>query len=72
MERHRAQLADAAIEEQLEVQTAFREQVGRQGGTEGLGFEGFCTEQFIPEPNSILCYALRQSQVFPAWLSRLL
>ncbi len=26
MERHRAQLADAAIEEQLEVQTAFREQ----------------------------------------------
>ena len=36
MERHRAQLADAAIEEQLEVQTAFREhgahlQVGAQG-----------------------------------------
>ena len=35
MERHRAQLADAAIEEQLEVQTAFREhgahlQVGAQ------------------------------------------
>jgi len=28
MERHRAQLADQAIEEQLEVQTAFREQVG--------------------------------------------
>lgn len=27
MERHRAQLADQAIEEQLEVQTAFREQV---------------------------------------------
>ncbi|GFH10795.1 USP domain-containing protein [Haematococcus lacustris] len=26
MDRHRAQLADAAIEEQLEVQTAFREQ----------------------------------------------
>jgi len=26
MERHRHQLADAAIEEQLEVQTAFREQ----------------------------------------------
>jgi hypothetical protein len=26
MERHRAQLADAAIEEQLEVQTALREQ----------------------------------------------
>ncbi|GAB4814795.1 hypothetical protein N2152v2_001841 [Parachlorella kessleri] len=26
MERHRAQLADAAIEEQIEVQTAFREQ----------------------------------------------
>jgi hypothetical protein len=26
MERHRAALADAAIEEQLEVQTAFREQ----------------------------------------------
>ncbi len=26
MERHRSQLADAAIEEQLEVQTAFREQ----------------------------------------------
>jgi hypothetical protein len=25
MERHRAQMADAAIEEQLEVQTAFRE-----------------------------------------------
>ena len=25
MERHRAQAADAAIEEQLEVQTAFRE-----------------------------------------------
>ena len=29
MERHRAQLADAAIEEQLEVQTAFREQGAR-------------------------------------------
>jgi hypothetical protein len=26
MDRHRAQLADAAIEEQLEVQTALREQ----------------------------------------------
>lgn len=29
MERHRAQLADAAIEEQLEVQTAFREHGAR-------------------------------------------
>lgn len=29
MERHRAQMADAAIEEQLEVQTAFREQGAR-------------------------------------------
>ena len=29
LERHRAQLADAAIEEQLEVQTAFREQGSR-------------------------------------------
>jgi hypothetical protein len=32
MERHRAQLADAAIEEQLEVQTAFREQGARLQG----------------------------------------
>ena len=29
MERHRAQLADAAIEEQLEVQTTFREHGAR-------------------------------------------
>ena len=29
MDRHRAQLADAAIEEQLEVQTAFREHGAR-------------------------------------------
>jgi hypothetical protein len=29
MERHRAQLADQAIEEQLEVQTAFREHGSR-------------------------------------------
>lgn len=29
MERHRAQLADQAIEEQLEVQTAFREHGNR-------------------------------------------
>ena len=29
MERQRAQLADAAIEEQLEVQTAFREHGAR-------------------------------------------
>lgn len=29
MERHRAQLADAAIEEQLEVQTQFREHGAR-------------------------------------------
>ncbi len=32
MERHRAQLADAAIEEQLEVQTAFREHGARLQG----------------------------------------
>lgn len=32
MERHRAALADAAIEEQLEVQTAFREQGARLQG----------------------------------------
>lgn len=32
MDRHRAQLADAAIEEQLEVQTAFREQGVRLQG----------------------------------------
>ncbi|KAK9806100.1 hypothetical protein WJX72_001362 [[Myrmecia] bisecta] len=32
MERHRAQLADAAIEEQLEVQTAFREHGSRLQG----------------------------------------
>lgn len=32
MERHRAQAADAAIEEQLEVQTAFREHGARLQG----------------------------------------
>ena len=32
MERHRAQMADAAIEEQLEVQTAFREHGARLQG----------------------------------------
>jgi hypothetical protein len=32
MERHRHQLADAAIEEQLEVQTAFREHGARLQG----------------------------------------
>ena len=36
MERQRAQLADAAIEEQLEVQTAFREHGARLQVGSGL------------------------------------
>ena len=46
MERHRAQLADAAIEEQLEVQTAFREHGARLQVTPLPSF-GWSAEQFI-------------------------
>lgn len=42
MERHRAQLADAAIEEQLEVQTAFREHGARLQVTHHVSFDAPC------------------------------
>lgn len=48
MERHRAQLADAAIEEQLEVQTAFRD----HGASVPLVPFSSCSAEFV------LCPAL--------------
>ena len=48
MERHRAQLADAAIEEQLEVQTAFREHGARLQARRPFRHPNACVCRAIP------------------------